>query len=254
MLAEQFRTAAAAARNTAALDNVARLLWRAHAEGTIADGDAEAIAGAVQARRATFARPPSGIAVAQAAPASARRRPLRPRSPDRQASLERRRRCAMSGLVPGRLAAAFTLGEVAALSVIAREAQKSGQCLLPIDAIAALAGISRSTTQNALRAAERLGLIQRIERRRCGLPSLPNILRIVSREWTAWLQYRKPLVGLKNVSATDNLLFPKKKNRGAGWRFEARCGRTNKEQDAKGGDYTLDEGICRPKFKTCSSA
>lgn len=49
MLADQFVEAAASARNSTALDNVARLLWRAHAEGHIADADAEAISEALQA-------------------------------------------------------------------------------------------------------------------------------------------------------------------------------------------------------------
>ena len=54
MLADQF-AAAAAARNTAAVDEVARLTWRAHAEGQLADADAEAVSEALQARRAAFA-------------------------------------------------------------------------------------------------------------------------------------------------------------------------------------------------------
>ena len=57
MFAAQFHEAAAAARTTAALDETARLLWRAHAEGQIADADAEAVAEALQARRAAFASP-----------------------------------------------------------------------------------------------------------------------------------------------------------------------------------------------------
>ena len=55
MLAEQFLAAAAGARNSTALDETARLLWRAHAEGNLADAEAEAIGEAVQARRATLA-------------------------------------------------------------------------------------------------------------------------------------------------------------------------------------------------------
>jgi len=51
MLAEQLQTAAARARTTASLDNLARLLWRAHAEGQIVDPDAEAISEAIQARK-----------------------------------------------------------------------------------------------------------------------------------------------------------------------------------------------------------
>src|SRR5260370_5477500 len=153
MLADQFAAAAAVARNTAAVDEIARLTWRAHAEGHILDADAEAISEALQGRRAAFAaRGTQQRALSSPISPSARRRPA-PRSPDRQASLERRRRQAASGTLPPALAARFTTGEVAALSVIARQCQTDGACSLPIDAIAALAGVSRTTTQNALRAA-----------------------------------------------------------------------------------------------------
>jgi hypothetical protein len=55
MLAEHFRTAAAGARTNAALDETARLLWRAHAEAQIPDDKAEAISEAIEARRAALA-------------------------------------------------------------------------------------------------------------------------------------------------------------------------------------------------------
>jgi hypothetical protein len=55
MLAEQFLAAAAGARNSTALDETIRLTWRAHAEGKLADADAEAISEVVRARRATLA-------------------------------------------------------------------------------------------------------------------------------------------------------------------------------------------------------
>jgi len=55
MLAEQLHTAAAGARTTASLDNLARLLWRAHAENQIIDPDAEAISEAIQARKGVLA-------------------------------------------------------------------------------------------------------------------------------------------------------------------------------------------------------
>jgi len=54
MLADQFLEAATGVRTTAALDNVARLLWAAHGEGHLADADAEAVSEALQARRAAF--------------------------------------------------------------------------------------------------------------------------------------------------------------------------------------------------------
>jgi hypothetical protein len=239
MLANQFHEAVAAARNTAALDNTARLLWRAHAEGQIADADAEAIAGAVQARRTAFARPPSGIALSQATPASTRRRPARPRSPNRAASIERRRRQAASGAVPACIAASFTLGEVAALTVIARAVQQVGQCVLPIDKIAALAGVARTTAQNAVRAAERLGLVLRIERRRRGDRSDTNILRIVSREWLTWLKHGGG--GFRKLSTTNNHYYSTQKTGenprrsiGKQWRVETHSAIVPKHQ-GKGG-------------------
>ena len=54
MLANQFHDAATAARTTAAADELAHKLWRAHAEGHLADADAEAISDAIQARRAAL--------------------------------------------------------------------------------------------------------------------------------------------------------------------------------------------------------
>src|SRR5208337_5208440 len=108
-------------------------------------------------RRAAFAaRGTQNRALSSSIGLSARRRPT-PRSPDRQASLERRRRQAMSGAVPATIAANFTQGENAALAVIARQCQRAGVCILPIDAIAALAGVSRTTVQNAQRQARVLG-------------------------------------------------------------------------------------------------
>ena len=219
-LAEQFHQAVAAARNTDALDNTARLLWRAHAEGQIAD--AEAVAGAVQARRAAFSRPAAGVALAAAAPASARRRPARPRSPDRQASLERRRRCAASGALPPQLAAAFTTAEIATLSIIALEVRKAGACTLCVDAIAARAGVSRSSVGNAIRLAERLGFLQRIERRHAGQRSETNILRVTSREWKAWLSMSGKGGALKNLRPTDIKSLPMWKAA----RHSAKCWRT----------------------------
>jgi hypothetical protein len=54
MLANHFLEAIAGARTGTALDELARKLWRAHAEGHIAEADAEAIIEAVEARRAVL--------------------------------------------------------------------------------------------------------------------------------------------------------------------------------------------------------
>jgi hypothetical protein len=226
MLAEQFAAAAAAARNTAAIDEIARLTWRAHAEGQLLDAEAEAVSEALQARRGAFA---TKRAPQRTKTDLARRRPA-PRSPDRQASLERRRRQAASGSMPPALASRFTTGELAALAVIARQCQRTGACSLPIDAIAALAGVSRTTVQNALRAAKAQGIVLAKERRRRGLPSLTNIISIISKEWMAWLKFGEG-IGFRKLSATDNCFYlmedngkKSTKNRDATWRGEARSG------------------------------
>ncbi len=130
------------------------------------------------------------------------RPPKRQRPPDRQASIERRRRQAASGVVPSKIASSFTLGETAALTIIARQCQRGGVCSLPIDMIAALAGVSRSTTQNALRAARRLGLLEVKERRRRGLPSLTNVIKVISAEWLNWLKVASQRGGCKKLNPT----------------------------------------------------
>ncbi len=202
MLVDQFHRAAAGARTFPQLEEISRLVWRAHAEGQIPDVDATAVAEAVQARRGALA---SAGRLSQPKAVLGLRRPAkRPRSPDRQASLERRRRQAMSGIVPAKIAAAFTPGELAALSVIGRQCQRGGVCVLPIDAVAALAGVSRTTVQNAMRQARRLGLIEVKERRRRGLPSMTNVVKVISADWTSWLKLSGQGIAFKLLSPTNN--------------------------------------------------
>ncbi len=203
MLAEQFAAAAAAARNTATVDEIARLTWRAHAEGQLQDTEAEAICEALQARRATFA---IRRTTSPSRPALGRTRARCPRPPDRQASLERRRRQAMSGVVPAKIAASFTMAELAVLTVIARQCQRTVVCTLHIDALAALAGCSRTTVKNALRQARLLGLILVKERRIPGRPSLTNIVSIISKEWLGWLKLG---VGVKRLTTTGSHFHPR---------------------------------------------
>src|SRR3954464_11085095 len=66
--------------------------------------------------------------------------------------------------------------------------------------------------QNALREAARLGLLTIEERRREGRRNLPNVVRIVSKEWTTWLArggrstrpHVEPLIGGKKLHPTDS--------------------------------------------------
>ncbi len=199
MLTGQFHQAAAGARTFPQLEEISRLLWRAHAEGQIPDADAQAISEAVQGRRSALAttRPSS-----HPRPLLASRRPA-PRSPNRQASLERRRRQATSGIVPSRIASSFTVGELAVLSVIGQQVRRSGVSVLPIDAIAALAGVSRTTVKNAMRQARILGLIHVKERRIPGRKNMTNIVRIISAEWLGWLKLSGG-IGVRNTTTTIN--------------------------------------------------
>ncbi len=80
----------------------------------------------------------------------------------------------------------------------------SPRCDMTVGEIAARAGVGETTARNALRAAARLGLLTIEERRRRGQPNLSNIVRIVSREWLAWLDRGG---GCKKPEVTDNPIF-----------------------------------------------
>lgn len=91
----------------------------------------------------------------------------------------------------------YTEGEAAALTIIAREHKCQGFCDLCIDRIAAEAGISRTTVQNAVRKAGQLGHVSKEERPMKGRKSLTNVIRIISREWLTWLE-NGPRIGFKS--------------------------------------------------------
>jgi hypothetical protein len=194
-IVQQFHAAAAGARNFAALEEISRTLWQAHAAGALSDDAAQAAAEALQARKVALAGRASQPAQKRIGGAPRR---SRPRSPDRERSISRRRSVAASGAVPSKIAASFTLGETAALSVIAREVQRIGSCEWPIDKIAAMAGVCRSTVQNALRAARRLDLVHVQERPRPGRKHLPNIISITSPDWKSWLRLDDRVQKLKH--------------------------------------------------------
>src|SRR3954468_11449602 len=176
MFANQLRAAITAAPRVE-LAKVASLLWRAYAAGQVTEAEASALSETIEARRAL----PAAQRPLQ------RRLGSRPRSP---ASMERRRRWAASGAPPPALAARFTLAETAVLAVLAAEVLRHGACTLVIGHIAALAGVSETTVRNALRAARGLGLLTIEERRLTAWRNAPNVVRIVSREWQAWLRLR----------------------------------------------------------------
>jgi hypothetical protein len=103
------------------------------------------------------------------------------------------------------------VGELAALRIVADEVREKGHCDRTLGEIAARAGIGRTTAQNAMRLAATMGLLTVQERRREGQKNLPNVVRIVSREWQLWIkrggqrnapQVSKP-IGFKKTDPTD---------------------------------------------------
>jgi hypothetical protein len=152
----------------------------------------------------------------------------RPRSPDRQASIERRRRLVASGPLPPPLAARFTWGEIAVMRIVGDESRAKGFCDLCIDAIAARAGVHRTTVQNALREAQGRGevpgspIITVQERRRPGQRSLTNVIHNISKEWRDWLTKG---AGFKKPSTTDTSIqntSPRKPGSVPGYRASPR--------------------------------
>src|SRR4051794_41425091 len=85
--------------------------------------------------------------------------------------------------MPPALACRFTVGELAVLRIVGDEVRQHGQCDRCVDELAVRAGVCRSLVKNAIRTAASLGLLTVEERRREGRRNLPNVVRIVSREW-----------------------------------------------------------------------
>jgi hypothetical protein len=198
------------------LDGIMKLLWSEwYPSGVVTDSEAELLTEAVERRRPTSRRAlPVGGGVASVGRLAGRVQrwfmPRKPqRSPDRKASRERRRMLGGSGCMPSKMGMMFTEGERAVLCIVASEVKSKGLCDDAIDAIAARAGVCRTTAQNAMHEGRRLGIITVTERPRRGMKSLTNIVRICSREWLNWIR-RAPsaarLIGsnpVKKVSPTE---------------------------------------------------
>jgi hypothetical protein len=73
-------------------------------------------------------------------------------------------------------------GQRAVLCIVAGEIKHRGLCDLPIDKIAALAGVCRTAVQTTIHEARRLGHIKITERPIPGRKHLPNVVEIASAE------------------------------------------------------------------------
>jgi hypothetical protein len=201
------------------LDDLVRLLWRGYGEGAVCDEDAQFLQSYVDRRRPAgrmvpvghLKSLPGGRMVARLGRFTPRQRP---RSPDRKASRDRRRMLGGSSALPDNLRHHYTEGQRAVLCIVAGEVKLRGICDLPIDKIAALAGVCRTTVQTAMHEARRLGHIKITERPVPGRKSLPNIVEVVSREWMTWLR-RGPsaarLIGSKPLNLVNTTKNKKRK-------------------------------------------
>jgi HK97 family phage portal protein len=123
------------AGRAAELDDLAKCLWRDWANGKIDEADATRLAEYIEQRR-PGRTPPRPVAEQSGGRVSIAEPNLRPvgskirfrfprrleqRSPDRQASYERRHRLAYSGVIPHYLAPRLTIGGMALLRVVADE-------------------------------------------------------------------------------------------------------------------------------------
>lgn len=196
-LTEQFSTAAASARNSNAVHEVIRQVWRANAEGLVTDDDAQRIAEEASTRRASLA-----ARTAFPAPPIARPKPKRHcRSPDREKSRLRARMLAAGRYAPATIAQHFTTTENAALAIVCQEIRAKQACTLPIDAIAARSGGSRTTVKRMFREADRLGLLDIKERRIPGRKSDTNVIRAQALELKAWLHWES--IGVQKRTTTE---------------------------------------------------
>jgi hypothetical protein len=187
MFYEQMLAAIDGARTLARLDELSRTIWQAFGTGAVSDEEAQGLAERIHAVRGVTRKAivPVGIPAGRGTLFPPRRAQV---APDRAASRTRRRRLASAGPMPPALATGFTQGELAALAIIAAEIRAKGLCGASLAEIAARAGVGRTTAQNAIREAARQGLVTVQERRHEGRKNDPNIIRIVSREWCAWLK------------------------------------------------------------------
>jgi hypothetical protein len=198
----------------AQLDDLGRCLWLAYGEGRISEGEATYLSSYIERRRPLGRRTAPGYTTALGKVAGRIRSRFtsrqRPRSPDRKASRDRRRMLGGSSALPDNLRHHYTEGQRAVLCIVAGEVKRHGICDLPIDKIAALAGVCRTTVQTTMHEARRLYHITIRERPQSGRKSLTNIVQISPPKWRAWLR-RAPSPGraigpnsLKMVSTTKN--------------------------------------------------
>src|SRR5258705_7054164 len=147
-----------ACQNPEQLDAVCRLIWERYGAGAVNDDEASYLVACIERRRPVSRRTSTGkFAVISKADRISRFVPRqRPRSPDRKASRDRRRMLGGSSALPDILRHHYTEGQRSVLCVIVFKIKRHGFCDEPIDALAAQAGVGRTTVQTTMHEARRL--------------------------------------------------------------------------------------------------
>jgi hypothetical protein len=177
------------------LDNVASRIWYVRGQDQLTDAAADYLHHCVVRRRRAGGRkqPVASTIQRVAGRLSSRFAPRKPpNSPNREASRSRRRMLGGSSALPHKLRHFYTEGNRAVLCIVVGEIKRRGICDLPIDKIAALAGVCRTSVQNSLHEARRLRHIRITDRPQPGRKHLPNIVEIIASEWLAWIKRSPP--------------------------------------------------------------
>jgi hypothetical protein len=184
------------------LNDLSRDLWKAYGAECLTEDEAQELAEAIEAKKPKRTCPTAARAGVDEPSSFKPVKAPRPcqRSPDKQASIDRRRELARQSPVPPEHVHKFTLSEHAAMTILVGEVGKHGVCSLCMAAIAALAGTCRTVVRNTINKGRALGLLYRKERRRCGQKSLTNLVRILRPSWQHWLNW----IGRRKTGTTKD--------------------------------------------------
>ena len=210
MFATQMAAAINEARTLTRLDDLSRAIWQGWGANAMTDDQAQDLASLIHTRRLVVRGEVKPVGIPPGRPSIFPPRRLQ-RAPLRSVAIARRRHLAASGPMPPSVACKFTVGELAALRIVTDEVREKGHCDRTIAEISARAGVCRTTAQNAIRTAAAMGLLTVQERRREGQKNLPNVVRIVSREWLQWIKRggqsggrsASKSIGFKKTDPTD---------------------------------------------------
>jgi hypothetical protein len=126
---------------------------------------------------------------------------------------------------------------------VATEIKASGACEKSIKEIADIAGVCRTTVQNTLHEARRLGHLRIQERPQRGRKSLTNVIEILSKEWLSWIK-RGP-----RRSLPDRVQSPHTAQRG-----EPPIEVRGIEEGRRAGTNGASDGWMRPAWRPMASA